>query len=215
MKRYISAIAVFALLAGTGIAQAHDNRGRDSDDFKLRMEDREKSDDHKMFGFFNEDRDDKFVVLGTVTAKTDSSLTLAVQADNRTEIEGSVIVSINADTKYKSGKDSATLADVIVGNRIAVSGELENSVYTVAIVQLMPRHQPKVMGTVTAITDTSVTVKNNVTGEEKVVALEADTKVVVNGESATTADIQVGDKGWIKLKSNLTNAVAKIISLFR
>src|SRR5690606_3310748 len=126
-----------------------------------------------------------------------------------------LVITFNADTKYRSGRDNMTLADIAIGAKVMASGQLQNSVYTAAMVHVMPVRQPKVMGEITAVTDTSVTVKNNITGEEKMVALEPDTKVKINGEVATAADIEVGDKGWVKLKNNVNVVVAKFISLFR
>lgn len=219
MKKLLSAITIFALVAGVNVAQAHDgdkNKNKDRDQVRIQAN----ADVRGKFGNWfkwnrENNRNDKFVVVGTVTAKTASTLTLDVQADNREEIGDNVIVTLNADTKYRNGKDNTALADIAIGAKVVASGQLQNSVYTAANVHVMPVKQPKVMGEVTAVTDTSITVKNNTTGEEKVLALEPDTKVKVNGEVATTADIEVGDKGWIKLKANVTAAVAKVVSLFR
>lgn len=220
MKKLLSAVAIFALVAGVNVAEASDGNGKHKGNDRDKVRIQANGDVKARFGNWfkwdhDNNRNDKFVAVGTVTAKTASTLTLDVQADNREEIGDSLIVTLNGDTKYRNGKDNTALADIAIGAKVVASGKLENSVYTASSVHVMPAKQPKVMGQVTAVTDTSVTVKNNVTGEEKVVALEPDTKVVVNGEVATAADIEVGDKGWIKLKANVSAAVAKVVSLFR
>jgi len=222
MKKLISTIAIFALVAGVNVAHADNDQGKhkdkDRDTFRIQSNSDARIKLGNLFKWNKEkdnERNDKFVAVGTVTAKTATTLTLDVQADNREEIGATVVLTINSDTKYRNGRDNTTLADIVIGAKLVASGKLENSVYTTAVVHIMPVKQPKVMGQVTAVTETSVTVKNNVTGEEKIVALEPDTKVMVNGEVSTAADIEVGDKGWIKLKANVSTAVAKFISLFR
>ena len=73
----------------------------------------------------------------------------------------------------------------------------------------------KAFGEVTAKTDTSITVKNNVTGATTTFTTDADTQVKINGETQTLADVQVGDRGFVKFKTQVSGFLAKMINLFR
>jgi hypothetical protein len=126
---------------------------------------------------------------------------------------GEVVVQINSDTKIFKDKNQTTLDQIVVGEKIVVVGKRDGDSFVASHVRsVMPK--AKVFGEVTAKTDSSVTIKNNATGESKTVILNPDTKVSINGEARTAADIQVGDKGFVKLRI-VSNMVAKVLKLFR
>jgi len=207
MKKFISILSIVALLSGVNIAAANSHNKDDDNQFRIQSKTQAESRIKIGWPKFDWKRSNvnQFVVLGTVIAKTDTSITVDGEAHNRKIDNGVLTAIVNAETT----------ATVAVGNRVLIKGVVEGSVYTAKMVHVLPQRQSKFAGEVTAVTDTSVTIKNNVTGEEKVVTVEPETKVSLNGEVATTADIQVGDKGWVKFKTGVDAVIAKFISLFR
>jgi hypothetical protein len=161
---------------------------------------------------------DRFVILGSVVSTGTTSLVVDVQRDNHPrEISGNVTIAVSADTKMEG-----TLADLKAGQKVLIKGQVKDSglvalsIRAVGEDEVKPKlHKSVAVGSVTAKTDTSVTLKNSITGTEKTVTVDPDTKVVINGEVATAADIQVGDKGIVKFKVMVDTVVAKIIRLFR
>lgn len=184
-------------------------------------------------GLFSHDRDDddedddknrfvnRFSVVGTVSAKTDGSLTLTVQDSNKQRNVNiaagqSLLLALNADTKYFATRNEATgLANLTVGEKVVVAGKLENNVYTATHVWDLGTPAQKSYGKVTAKTDTSITIQNSATGTTQTFTVDGDTKIAVNGEAKTIADINVGDAGVVKSKPKGDSLWAKIIKLFR
>ncbi|MBI4049369.1 MAG: hypothetical protein HY395_00935 [Candidatus Doudnabacteria bacterium] len=164
---------------------------------------------------------DKFVAVGTVAAESSGSLILNVQAGAHLNnvSDGQITVASNADTQ--------TAGSVDVGDKVIVRGEIQdNGSLEADSVRVIGEangkaeaevraKKPVAFGEVTAVTDNSVTIKNNVTGETKTLTTNDDTKVMVNGEAKTTSDIQVGDRGLVKFKAMLDTFVATMIRLFR
>jgi hypothetical protein len=172
----------------------------------------------------NDDNKDKqlanrFSVVGTVTASTATSLTLTVQdgAKNWNIPAGqSLLLALNADTKYSArGNEASGLANIAVGEKVVVAGKLENNVYTATHVWDLGTPAQKSYGKVTAKTDTSITIQNSSTGTTQTFTVDGDTKIAVNGEAKTIADINVGDAGVVKSKPKGDSLWAKIIKLFR
>src|SRR3989338_6571023 len=161
--------------------------------------------------------ENKFVLNGTVKEVGSSSLTVEVRggAHLKNVASGIAVVTVDADTKFSNGKTGIALADVKAGAHVMIKGEIEDgggleADHVAAVVK------PQIaLGEVTAKTDTSITLKNNITGESKTVTTNDDTKVVLNGEVKTMADVQVGDKGMVKFKAVVDSFVAKVIRLFR
>lgn len=154
--------------------------------------------------------DDHFAIAGTVSAVGSTSLSVNVRDDSVK------VVVVDADTKFSiNGKTEIRLADIKVGDKVMIKGEIEdNGGLEADRVVVMVRPQ-RAFGEVTAKTDNSITIKNNVTGDVKTLTVNPDTKVMVNGEAKTAADIQVGDRGMVKFKAMLDSFVATVIKLFR
>ena len=162
---------------------------------------------------------DRFSIVGTVTATAAESITLTVEETVRANalVKGqSATVGVNSETKFFIHKEGpVTFADIKVGDRVVASGKLEASVYLATHVWDLGIPAKKTYGKVTAKTDTSVTIQNNQTGTTQTFMVDGDTKIAINGEAKTIADVTVGDAGMVKSKSNGTSLWAKIVMLFR
>jgi len=161
--------------------------------------------------------ENKFHLNGTVVGTTASSIVVDVKAGShvRDWIGEQATINVNADTKiYGKEKAELTLADVKVGDRIKIAGTIDGSI--LIALRIVDHGLPmKAFGEVTAKSDTSLTLQNNLTGVSQTVVLNEDTDVVINGEEKTTADIQVGDSGWVKFKNFAGSLIARIVVLFR
>jgi hypothetical protein len=168
---------------------------------------------------------DTFVVMGTVKSIAGSKFTIAVDHMAPFHRKGApasnqpseLTITTDSDTKISALGDSTTAASLQVGYRVVVKGEKSNTDYVADWVQIKAEkaEKKKIMGEVTAKTNTSITIKNNVSGEVTTVPVNDETKVAINGEAKTMADVQVGDKGRVKVKTVLGVVVAKFVNLFR
>jgi hypothetical protein len=162
--------------------------------------------------------DSKFLLTGSVVSTATNSLTVSVKssinASNIVNNQSTVVT--NASTKIiKAKKTVIALSDLKAGDQVVVTGTVSGSTLTAVNIHVVMPHGSKAMGSITAKTNNSVTIKNNSTGVVQTFTTDGDTKVNINGESKTMADIQVGDKGFVKFRSSVSGFVAKVISLFR
>ena len=225
MKKYIAVLSLAALALTVTPAFAHEGKDKDSE--------------HVGFGakvqalFHHENKglhlgqikndSSRFILVGTVASVGINSLVVNFEkgANVGTSTAGSqVTVVTNSSTKLGDGdKDDdnkLTLSSLKAGDRVVVSGSVAGSVLTATNVRLLKaKASAKAFGTVTAVTPTSVTITNAKTGVAQTVTTTADTKVMVDGEASTTADIQVGDRGFVKFKNDVSGMIAKFIALFR
>jgi hypothetical protein len=219
MKKYIVAFSIAAIAATAALpALAHDggeNENRQGAKLGVRL-------DH----FLDANPDNsKFVVLGTVSSKTSGSLVITVKttANVPNLVNSLATVNVNSDTKFTSNNKVSTLADIVVGNKVIAIGTVSGSTLTATSVHInvdkkteeQARKKAKAFGEVTAKTDTSITIKNSLTNTTQTLTVDEDTKVKINGEVKTMADVQVGDSGWVKFKTSAGVMIAKIINLFR
>jgi hypothetical protein len=212
----VAAIAL-SLTATPALAKGHghdDNNGKHLGDVFGRFDSLiKKSDDDKGHGLAS----DQFVLTGTVGSATTGSIVITVKGSVNvpTLTNNLATVNVDANTKYFADKNqTVTLTDVKAGQQIVVSGTVSGSTLTAKNVRIIfPKG--KVYGEVTAKTDTSITIKNNVTGTTQTFTTDANTKVNIDGEAKTQTDVKVGDKGFVKFKTTLSGMVAKVINLFR
>jgi hypothetical protein len=163
-----------------------------------------------------------FIYAGTIKSVSGDSFVLTINHSVKNEANGQdVTIKTNADTKIMilgPGNKSAVVSDIKVGATAWVAGKNEGSVNMASWVHVKSQqtgNKKKVTGEVTAKTNTSITIKNNVSGQTTTVPVNDETKVQINGEAKTMADVQMGDKGVIKLKSVLNVMTAKFVHLFR
>ena len=155
---------------------------------------------------------------GTVTAVGDNTLT--VKGENNiiytVDVEDAKLFRISADG------NSTVLADIKVGDRVMIKGDLEsNNTIEAKSVHAMPAntHPAKARGTVTAVNDDKFTLQINHQGVISNVIVDTSSNTVVkkaNGETGTTADVEVGSKVKVGgLWDELINVLAAIrIKLF-
>ncbi|MBI4363310.1 MAG: hypothetical protein HY545_00475 [Candidatus Doudnabacteria bacterium] len=209
MKKLISGLSIAALALTASVAFAHEA------DVKAEVS----GNTHFGFPIKIQLGLDKFVAVGTVAAVGSTSTTLNVQAGAHLNniSNGQITVATNADTKTSG---SVAVGDkVIVRGEIGADGSLEaDSIRVIGEANGKAEakaHKQVAFGEITAVTDNSVTIKNNVTGETKTLTTNDDTKVMINGEAKTTTDVSVGDRGMIKFKVMLDTFIATMIRLFR
>jgi hypothetical protein len=159
----------------------------------------------------------QFILMGTVGSTTSGSIVVNVKGSVHVPTLTNNLATINVDsnTKFLANKNqTVTLAEIKVGQQVVIKGTVSGSTLTATMVHIMfPKG--KAYGEVTAKTDTSITIKNSVTGTTQTFTTNSDTEVKVNSESKTITDVQVGDKGFVKFKATLSGMVAKVINLFR
>ena len=155
---------------------------------------------------------------GTVTAVGDNTLT--VKGENNiiytVDVEDAKLFRISADG------NSTVLADIKVGDRVMIKGDLEsNNTIEAKSVHAMPAntHPAQARGTVTAVNDDQFTLQLNHHGVISNVTVDTNSNTVVkkaNGETGTTADVEVGSKVKVGgLWDELLNVLAAIrIKLF-
>jgi hypothetical protein len=224
MRKTIAMLSLTALMFTASVAFADDN-GKDGVESDIKTEARIKAEGNAklrlggLVDILKSRGEDKFTLNGTVNTVGVGSLIVNVQggAHIRPMVSnGVVVVAVDADTKITTnGKTEISLVDIKVGDKVMIRGEIQDNNALEADHIMVVIRPEKVFGEVTAKTDTSITVKNNVTGVEKILTVNPDTKVSINGEAKTSADIQVGDKGVVKFKAMLDSFVATMIRLFR
>ncbi|MDP3741588.1 MAG: DUF5666 domain-containing protein [bacterium] len=224
MKKAIAMLSL-AALALTATTTFADTESKDHGNAALRVRADGMFDHGLHLGWLKHDKhlDDlkdvnstHFVVTGTVASTTSGSITVNVKKQINATVDNSqATVNVTSDTKITREKDqSMALADLKAGDQLVITGNVSGTTMTASRIHLIAV-RGKAYGQVTATTSNSITIKNAVTGVSSTFTTSADTKVSVNGESQTTADIQVGDKGFVKFKSEVSGLFAKFIALFR
>ena len=103
----------------------------------------------------------KFVLVGRVTAVSESGITVTVKGGNlKKGLRGKeVVLAVNETTKITVGDVQKTLADVVVGDRVAVKGkraQVEGAVtYTAIRIHVKHAKAPKSTPTPTPTAVTS------------------------------------------------------------
>lgn len=123
-------------------------------------------------------------IKGTLSAKSSDSITVGTKS-------GTIEIEVNDQTKYKvPGKKDATLDDIPVDSTVAVRVSRTVSETTALAVHLIPGKPQRVhrVGEVSALTDTSITVKNK-KGEESTFSLIHETKYLPAGEKPKVGDV--------------------------
>lgn len=211
-KITIGLLTLGLLVSGFNLALAHGGSGKSHDDDMDDMMDR-RGRMIQAFGFDDED-EEELMIMGTLSAKTDDTLTVALIKPALVDGTASLTVAMDEDTEVIGPGTQNNIANVAVGSSIMVRIEREDGEWVAEKIHLRAKGQV-VFGEVTAKTDNSVTLKNNVTGETKTVLINPDTQIKINGEAKTAADIQVGDRGFAKLRLIADQLIAKVIRLFR
>jgi hypothetical protein len=233
MKKYIAALSIAALALTTTVAFAHDNNN-DHDADHEGVEVHEGLEAHGTveasfqgeglhLGILKHFDQNRFVLIGTIASVGSNSVTVNVQNSvNANVTNGQGTVATNSSTKVTAKGDednNLTLASLKAGDRVVVSGSVSGSVLTAIRIRVFgnkKNEQPnKAFGSVTAKTADSITVTNSLTGVSQTFMTNGDTKVNINGEVKTLADVQVGDRGWVKFKTEVSALIAKFIALFR
>src|SRR3989344_7512420 len=220
MKKIISSIVLGAMVLAATPVLANNNHNDDGNRGKVRATANFKA---RLGNIFNKHEKripaDRFSIVGTVTATAAESITLTVEETVHANalVKGqSATVQVNTDTKFFARREGpVTFADIKVGDRVVASGKLSGSLYAATHVWDLGIPAKKAYGKVTAKTGTSVTIQNNQTGRSQTFTVDGDTKVAINGEAKTIADINVGDAGMVKFKSLGASLWAKIVTLFR
>jgi hypothetical protein len=228
MQKTLAAFVLAGLLlvsASTALATDGQNRtgdnlgGRTGLMAKLKLDlgnPENKDEDHRVDGMHGLAKNG-FVIAGTVKSVSTNSMVLTVTHSHKNKDlkEGTdVTVKTDVNTKIMMLGKAVALTEVKVGMTVWTAGRTDNSVNT-AIWIHVKAEKMRAMGEVTAKTNTSITVKNNVSGQVTTVPVNDDTKVTINGEAKTMADVQVGDKGIVKFKKVLDSVVASVVKLFR
>jgi hypothetical protein len=141
-------------------------------------------------------RDDGTYAIDAIVVPTPrtAGVVTAVGADSITIQKwggASQVIKVNSSTVYRLGPTPGSKADVKVGGEIAAQGTVAGSDFTALSVTI---ELPHAGGVVTAVDDSSITVKRR-NGTTSVIHVSGSTTFKVKGvASATLADIAVGDR---------------------
>ncbi len=221
MKKFIAALSIAAVVLSLAVSPVLAKEGRGNG--KEKDEDRGLKLGRILREFRNDDNErhdvasNKFLLVGTVSAVTASTLSVnvkgSVHVPNLTNNVAQIMA--NTATKVYGEKNKALIwNDIKVGQQVLVSGSNANSTLTAEHIKILAV-KGKAYGEVTAKTDTSITIKNSVTGATQTFTTDSNTQVNVNGEAKTMTDVQVGDKGFVKFKNQVSGMFAKVVNLFR
>ena len=175
----------------------------------------------------------QFVVFGTINTISSGNIVVDVKADANVSnvINGKVTVKTDANTKLLNDGKTATVSDLKAGQMIVARGTTDGTTLTATSINLVAakaqdedkdnkgaehsKSKNKVVGSVTAVTANSITITNSLTGVSQTITTNADTKVNIDGQTKSVADVKVGDSGWIRIRHIGTTIVAKFAHLFR
>jgi hypothetical protein len=216
MKNKVIALSLLGLMlvATPAFAKSKDN---DHEDRGLHLGMFE-----KLFG----SNQNQFVVTGSVDSIVTNGFIVKVNGAAHVSniTNGKVTIKVDTNTKFVGTTNASSIDAASVGKNVLVMGNLTGSDLLATNVKILSAKddenknelkKQKAMGSVTAKTDTSITIKNAVTGDTKTITTDANTSVKINGETKALADVQVGDRGWVKFKTVGTTLIAKIVNLFR
>jgi hypothetical protein len=213
MKKTVALLSLAAFMLSAGVASANAEGKNERARVRQNVRAEVKTNFRKLLNF---DRQNVFMVSGKIKSLGSNSLVITVDHSNkRDELAGKdVTVKTDSDTKYGMEGKSIAFTDLKVGFPVMVMGKKNDSDYVASRVHVKVEKK-MLFGEVTAKTSNTVTIKNNVTGTTTTVPVDSNTKVNINGETKTLADVQVGDRGMVKVKTVLTTMVTKFLNLFR
>ncbi len=213
MKKSVAFLSLFVLLASANLAQADQGRGENNVRANIMAKTKIGGRHAPKVRVLEQSQ---FIVMGTVKSVSGSQFVITLKPVHRRfgNLEGDLTIKTTAETKISMIGDATMMTEFSPGALVIVKGERSGSEFVADWVQVKGERK-RIAGEVTAKTDDSVTIKNNVTGVVTTVAIDDNTKVSVNGEAKTFADVQVGDKGFVKIKAVLGSVVAKFMTLFR
>lgn len=167
----------------------------------------------------------QFLVIGSIDSTTTNSLLVKETAVLHvpTVTNGMVVIKTDSKTVVTNEGKTAAMTDLKKDVNVVIMGTVSGSDLTasniriVKTVEKLKDHEKDnvVAGKVNANTNGTVTITNGLTSVAKTITTDANTKVVIDGQVKTVADIQVGDSGWVKFKTVGTTLVAKVFHLFR
>lgn len=171
---------------------------------------------HRLWGNADGQRPD---VFGKVTSV--SGTTLTVESTNPKDSSTTTYTVDASNAKVMKGSDgapptNATVADIAVGDMVAVRGEVSGTNVTAsAIMDGMPPHGPfghgrghGVVGEVTSVNGSTVTI----TGKDGTTyTIDGSGAIVGKISSITIGDIQVGDTVAVQGEADGTSITAKHI----
>lgn len=123
---------------------------------------------------------------GRITAINGSTVTVTSESGTATTFR------TNADTSVHEGRDStATVASLAVGDQVMVVSQAGSSSSTTRVAVDVIVRRPQLGGTVTAVNDGSVTVRDR-QGFTRTIATSSSTRYFTDGTAGTRSAVKVG-----------------------
>ncbi len=127
----------------------------------------------KVNGAINNLLNKKVAMIGKVTRITDESITI-------TSLSGIKILNLSSNPKILKGSEEIAVGKIEVENWVTVLGKIEDDEFTphfiyVSVATLRPKTQEVVIGTITTISISEVTIKTRSGDEEKTLKLSKTT----------------------------------------
>jgi hypothetical protein len=228
-KKHLFSLALVAVVAAGAAIPAYAQNDDDRDDDRgFRGENRERSmDDDNRPGIRGDMSRPELV--GKVTAINGTTLTVVGKGKER-ESSASTTFTVNAsNATILKGGATTTVSALLVGDVVLVQGTISGSNIEAKVIhsgvrnkdkekedkpKILSNGQPVIMGTVTAVSSTTLTVsgKSNTSASTTYTVNASGAKFVVKGNASTTiSSIEVGDSVIVQGAVNGSSVVATTV----
>jgi hypothetical protein len=111
-------------------------------------------------------------------------------------------------TAYQKNADSNSISPVAANNAASGQGNASSNGSNTQTGSFVRNH---IVGQVAAISNSSITVQNQRTGEDTTLTINSSTQISTGGQSISTSNIQPGDLAIVTKTSSNSNIASKII----
>lgn len=142
-------------------------------------------------------------IVGIVTQASASSLTVRTVNNDRD-------VRLTANTVVRVDGQASSISAIAVGDKVEIHAQKEADGTTTAVaIEIESHPSTEVEGTAKSVSATSVTV-TTATGDV-VIALTSATRFFANGQTATAADVHVGDRMEVEVREQTDKTLAALV----
>jgi hypothetical protein len=162
-----------------------------------------------------------FVITGNVASTSSNSVTVKVISSVHVPNlnSGQATVNVASNTKFVGQKNTTiNLSNIAVNDRVSITGLVSGSTLTATTIRdlgLPPVMPNASSGKVTAVSSSSITLSNALSGQTQTFNIASNARVTIDGQVKTVGDIQSGDAGSIRSKNVSGTFTAQLINLFR
>jgi hypothetical protein len=142
-------------------------------------------------------------IAGIVTQTSPSSITVRTATGDRD-------VRLTSSTVVRVDDQASSISAIAVGDKVEVHAQKEaDGTSTALTVEVESHPSTEVEGTVKAVSATSITVTTS--ASDVLIALTTATRFLANGQTATTADVHVGDRVEVEVREQTDKTLAALV----